>query len=154
LKRKAEQASVGNYEDPQFTKKSRIVLEGTVPYINLVRPPPGSFGYLCLTDFKSPPHFIQRLMENKRLPYSVQWELARLVSKGILHWDTSIGGRAIKFEEIDSLRPSDDSKNPHSECLKKVHDIFLSGDNGSKVIAFGSNSFKLSYLYFLRYFFR
>jgi len=141
LKRKSEQASIETCENAPSTKKSRIIPD--IPYINLVRLPPDSVGFLYLTGPKSPPYFIQRLIENKKIPYSGQWELARLVSKDILSWNTITGGRAIKFEEIDLLRPSGYSGNPHSECVRKVHDVFLSGDNGGKVIALGSNSLNL-----------
>lgn len=40
-----------------------------------------------------------------------------------------MGIRPITFEDIDNLKPSEDSKNKHLEGIKKVHDLYLSGEN-------------------------
>ncbi|KAJ3570203.1 hypothetical protein NP233_g4567 [Leucocoprinus birnbaumii] len=115
LKRNSSLTSNGPCESPRPAKKPRITVQDSshLPFINL-----------------SPPDGLRNKIEAAKLPFSVHWELARLVSRGKLHWDTSSGGKAIQFSDIDFLKPSEDSTNKQAEGIAKVHESFLSKENG------------------------
>ncbi|KXN89661.1 putative RNA-dependent RNA polymerase SHL2 [Leucoagaricus sp. SymC.cos] len=78
---------------------------------------------------KAPTYRIQNAIKSRNLPYSVEWELARLVSKGIRTWEGE-GENTITLEDLDFLRILAGSQKPHSEGAKKISERFLAGEKG------------------------